>query len=564
MDDRRREGLMLFRMLGPMEVWAGKRQLPLGGTLQRGLLAVLLLNANQVVGTGRLIESLWSGNPPRTARADLHGRIARLRRTLRHGAGDDGPDRLSSRPPGYLLRVATGELDLDDFIRLTDQGCRSLAAGELDAARDALDAGLALWRGEPMEELPLTVCQATGAGWTERRLLAAEDLIEVDLRSGRHAQLASVLPPLVTEYPLRERLCGQQMLMLYRCGDPAGALAAYRRISADLRSELGLDAGPELQRLERAMLARDSSMESPTPGHLDSAPAPDAPGFPPWMAELPSPAQLTMDIRGFVGREEELAQLDALLDRAGDHPTAVPVSTLSGAAGVGKTALALHWAHQVRHLFPDGQLYVNLHGSGSDAPPLTPSEAIHGFLQALAYPPERIPATVDLRSALYRTLLSNRRVLVLLDNARDSAQVRPLLPGSAGCLVLVTSRDQLDGIVAEECAYPMVIGPLTPTAARHLLVRRLGAARIAAEPEPVRQLVASCARQPLALTLVAARAVMPGDRPHTILAAEIRAEAAASSPVHGPAAKRSVVVRSLTTIGPVRPMPALAAQRDGG
>ena len=247
-----------------------------------------------------------------------------------------------------------------------------------------------------------------------------------------------------------------------------------------------------------------------------------APGRPDGPPVPRGPAQLPPDVFGFVGRDAELAQLAGITAAAGAEPTAVVISALSGTAGTGKTALAVHWGHRVRGDFPDGQLYVNLRGFDPGGAVLSPSDAVRGFLGALEVPPENIPADLDAQVALYRSLLAGKRMVLVLDNARDSAQVRPLLPGANGCLVLVTSRNELTGLVAGHGARPLNLGLLSPAESRELLARRLGEARLAAAPAAVDEIVDRCARLPLALTIVAARAAMRPELPLVELAAELR------------------------------------------
>ena len=252
---------------------------------------------------------------------------------------------------------------------------------------------------------------------------------------------------------------------------------------------------------------------------------------------MPVPAQLPPTIAGFAGRDAELASLDAILPQPAANGTApartVVISAIAGTAGAGKTALALHWAHRVRDQFPDGQLYVNLRGFDPSGPLMDPDQALRGFFDAFGVPPERVPGGVEAKAGLYRSLLSGKRVLVVLDNARDTEQVRPLLPGSVGCLALVTSRNQLTGLIATEGAYPLDLDLLTVPEAYDLLIRRLGARRVAAERQAAEEIIASCARLPLALTIAAARAAARPGFPLAAIAAELRQSAALLDPFDG-------------------------------
>jgi DNA-binding SARP family transcriptional activator/tetratricopeptide (TPR) repeat protein len=550
---------MRFRVLGPLEVWDGSRRVPVGGPQQRALLAVLLLNANRVVPVEQLVAYLWGERPPATARGLLQGCVAQLRRALPAGAASQP---LVTRPPGYLLRVEPGELDLDRFEELVAAAEKTATAGRaeaLGAASALLAEALALWHGPALGGVPPATREARAASLEERRLGVLERRIDLDLRLGRQADLVGELRTLVREHPLRERPWAQLMVALAGTDRQAEALAAYRELRAILVDELGIEPATTLQQLERTVLAGENALatylgEAPpaavtptSPGPVVPAPrgsvAPAQPGpvvvaprgsvapAPPASVAAappaPVPAQLPAAVTAFTGRDEQLARLDGLIGAdpsrlvagepgmlVGGGPgavvggedgaaVAVPVVVVSGTAGVGKTALAVHWGQRVRGRFPDGQLYVDLRGYAS-APPLRPVDALAGFLPALGVPAERVPADPEQAAALYRTLLADRRVLVVLDNARDVEQVRPLLPGSPGCLVLVTSRDTLTGLVARDGAHPIGLDVLAAGEARALLDRLLGPARTAAEPAATADLADRCGRLPLALRIAAA------------------------------------------------------------
>jgi DNA-binding SARP family transcriptional activator/Tfp pilus assembly protein PilF len=505
---------MEFRILGPAEVWAGGWRVPITGSLRRALLAGLLLHANQVVATDALLALLWDGAPPRTAVASLQVMVHRLRRALEPVA----PGRLVTRPGGYLLVVQPGELDLDRFDQLVADGKAALAAGRPAEAAAALRRALELWRGPALLGAAVTEwLRGQAARLEERRLAALEDRIEADLRLGRHADLVPELEGLVSAAPLRprERLFGQLMVALYRSGRQADALAVYRRLRARLAGDLGLDPGSELQRLEQAILRNDPALAAPAAGGgADNlgAGAAAAPGV--------VPAQLPADVVDFTGRGGELEQLDTLLAPGGraqaeGGPTGTVIAIVAGTAGVGKTALAVHWAHRVASAFPDGQLYVNLRGHAS-APPLRAVEALTLLLRALGVDPERVPVEEQEAAGLYRSLLAGKRMLVVLDNAAGADQVRPLLPGSAGCVVLVTSRDRLDGLVAREGARRLTLGVLPPAEARALLSRIIDRERVEAEPPAAAELARLCAYLPLALRIAAANLAA---HPHHSIAA---------------------------------------------
>jgi DNA-binding SARP family transcriptional activator/predicted negative regulator of RcsB-dependent stress response len=481
---------MEFRILGPVEVWDGARRLDLGGPKPRALLAILLLHANQVVSTDRLVDELWGEAPPPTARSLVQVYVSRLRQTLhRCGDGSTPSPVLVTRPSGYLLRVEPGELDLDRFEELTIQARRAAADGDLARAAEGWRAALALWRGPALADASSEVLRRAVPRLEEARLVALEERLEADLSLGRHLELVGELEALVGEHPLRERLRRQLMLALYRSGRQAEALAVYHSTRQVLVEELGLEPSLALQELERAILLGDPALE------LASATTTQA-GYQP---ALPvAPCQLPPDIDDFTGRQDAIAQLQDLLEAG--QATAIVISAIAGKAGVGKTALAVHVAHRLRPCFPDGQLYVNLRGAEAQA--LDPAEVLAGFLRALGVDGARIPEGLEERARLYRARLADRRVLVVLDNAASEAQVRPLLPGGQGCAVLVTSRGRLAGL---EAAHPLVLDVLDGDQAVELLARLAGSARVAAEPQAARQLVGLCGLLPLALRIAGAR-----------------------------------------------------------
>jgi DNA-binding SARP family transcriptional activator/tetratricopeptide (TPR) repeat protein len=487
-----------FGVLGPLLVLDGDAPLPIPAAQHRRLLAALLARAGQVVSFDELAEQLWDGSPPPGARATLRDYVKRLRHELGPRAGG----RLVTRTPGYLIEVGAGELDLDRFTLLLRRGREAAREQRWAHARADLAAALEIWRGEPFADETLRSLEQTEVPrLNELRLEALEWRIEADLMLGRHDELIGELRRLIDRHPLRERLTEQLMLALYRSGRQSDALTAYQGIRSILRNELGVEPGPALAELQRRILAAD-------PDLLGGTSTPEVSG--------PRPAQLPLDVRGFAGREVELAELDAT-----EGPAVV-----SGTAGVGKTALAVHWAHRVADRYPDGQLYLNLRGFDPVESRTTPGAALRAMLEALGVAPPAIPEGLAAQAGLYRSTLHGRRVLIVLDNARDEEQVRPLLPGSPGCMVVVTSRSQLRGLVATEGAHPLVLDLLDVDGARRLLTQRIGADRIAAEPEAVREIVDRCARLPLALAVVAARAVANPHFPLSALAGELAREGA--------------------------------------
>jgi DNA-binding SARP family transcriptional activator len=482
---------MEFRILGPVEVWDGAQRLDLGGSKPRALLAVLLLHANQVVSTDHLVDQLWGEASPSTARNLVQVYVSRLRQALhRSRDGSAAAPVLMTRPSGYLLRVQSGELDLDCFEGLTADARRATTDGDLEGAAGRWRAALALWRGPALAGAASEVLRRTAVPRLEEaRLVALEERLEVDLGLGRHVELVGELEALVATHPDRERLRGQLMLGLYRSGRQGEALAVYRNTRQVLVEELGLEPSPALQELERAILRGDPAIAPALPVGAEARHQPASP---------PGPCQLPPDIDDFTGRQAAVAQVQELLE--GERATAIVISAIAGKAGVGKTALAVRVAHRLRPRFADGQLYVNLRGVEAQA--LDPADVLAGFLRALGVEGAVIPDGLEERVRLYRSRLADRRVLVVLDNAASETQVRPLLPGSQGCAVLVTSRARLGGL---EAAHALTLDVLDPDQAVVLLAKLAGPGRVAAEPEAAQQIVRLCGWLPLAVRIAGAR-----------------------------------------------------------
>ena len=494
---------MQVRLLGPVDVVVDGRPQPVAGRRRAGLLAVLALAAGEVVSADHLTEAVWGGEPP--ASNSLQSHISGLRAVLGQGA-------IVARPPGYMLELGPDGTAVQAAARQLAQG---IAAGDPARAVADLRAALDLWRGPPLGGVAGLPGLAGQAGRLERLLAQVQRaLAEARLAAGEHHQLTGELEQMAAAEPLDEQLHGQLMLALYRAGRPADALAAYDRIRRALAGDLGIDPGRELRDLHAAILRHDQSLAVPAPGPA-AAPA------------APAPAQLPLAVPGFTGRTAELARLDALLppdDRAGAAAPAAPaaVAVISGTPGVGKTSLAVHWAHRVAGRFPGGQLHADLRGFSPAGTAVSPADALHGFLLALGVPPDRVPADLDARAALYRSRLAGQRVLVVLDNARDPAQVRPLLPGTPGCLAVVTSRQQLTALAVTENARPLTLDLMSAAEARDLLTARLGGQRAAAEPDAADEIITLCARLPLALAIAAARAAARPGFTLAELAAELR------------------------------------------
>jgi DNA-binding SARP family transcriptional activator/CheY-like chemotaxis protein len=513
-----------FQVLGPLRAWQGDAALNLGPVQQRVVLAVLLLQQNRPIGRQQMINAVWGRAEPKCAVNLLQRHVSGLRRVLEpdrpaHAASDQ----VTWTEAGYLLTVPAGRLDAEIFDREVDRARRARADGDLAAAANGLRSALALWRGPACDGLTSPFLDAQRDRLGERLIGIVEERIELDLAIGDHDDLITELRRLIAEHPLRERLHGLLMRALYRSGRRADALAAFQDARLMLREELGVDPAAPLQRLHQQILTDDPDLAGA--GYRDVAA--DGGDSTSALAQLPHklpvPAQLPHSMPGFSGREAEIDRLNKLLSGDGcDAGRTIVVTAIAGTAGVGKTALAVHWAHQIRDRFPDGQLYVNLRGFDPAGSAVEPGEAIRAFLDALGVPPDRIPPDIEAQAALYRTLLADRRVLIVLDNARESRQVRQLLPGTPLSLVIVTSRNQLLSLVASDGVQPVALDLLPPTEARHLLARRLGKQRIAAEPTAVDQIIRSCAGLPLALSIVSARAATNMRLPLGDLAEELR------------------------------------------
>jgi DNA-binding SARP family transcriptional activator len=487
---------------------------PLPKGRQRTLLAVLLLRRGHALSAAELAELLWAPGPvPRSAAVTVRTYVKRLRQSL----GPGGRDRVVTAPDGYLIRVEPGELDIAVMEQELAAAWASARAAAWDQAAVQAGAALGLWRGEPLAdaELPPLAAQET-ARLAEMRLQARELRIEADLALARHAEAVTELPQLIAAYPVRERLYALLMLALYRCGRRAEALDTYRAARDVLAEEVGADPGPGLRALHQQILHDDPALAlPPTLGVRAGSCEPSADRVAQGTGGVPR--QLPAAVGGFTGRAAELAALTGLLDQADAQASGtVVISAVGGTAGVGKTALAVHWAHQVAGRFGDGQLYVNLHGFDPSGTPAAPEAAIRGFLDALGVPPERIPPGPEAQAGLYRSLLADKRMLIVADNARDEQQVRPLLPASPASLVLVTSRNQLGGLAAANGAGLISLDVLSHGEAVQLLAARLGAARAVAEPAAAGRIARLCAHLPLALAVAAARAAA---RPGFALAA---------------------------------------------
>jgi DNA-binding SARP family transcriptional activator/tetratricopeptide (TPR) repeat protein len=538
-----------FEVLGPLRGWRRDAELNLGSVQQRVVLAVLLLRADRPLSRDQLIAAVWGEDPPAYAVNLVHKHVARLRRVLEPARVRHAPSqRLAWTDAGYRLTVAESELDLGQFDRAVSEARRARAAGERAAAAAGLREALDLWRGPVCAGLSSPLLDAERDIQEERRLGVVEERIELDLESGDHRDLVPELRGLLAEHPLRERLWRLLMIALHRTGQTGAALVAFQEARRRFIDELGLEPTEQLNHVHEQILGGDPAVSPPpaapvevaqgstgtgtglvTLAQLAGGPGKPAPSglVAPLLGPDPAgpgagrlvPTQLPYQVPNFTGRRAELRRLDALL---GEDNAPAPVGVITGPPGVGKSALAVHWAHRVRHRFPDGQLHVNLLGFDPHHAALLPGEALRGMLDALGIPATMQPVAVPEQAALYRSLLTGRRVLILIDDARDADQVRPLLPGAPGCLVVVTSRHQMPGLVAAEGAWPVLLDVLGPDESRELMERRLGHERVAAEPAAVDEMVAGCAGLPLALSIAATRAALHPDFPLAAFARELR------------------------------------------
>ncbi|MFD6363210.1 BTAD domain-containing putative transcriptional regulator [Streptomyces roseolus] len=532
-----------FRLLGGIEVLTGGRAVDVGHTRQRCVLAALLVDAGRPVTVDRLIDRVWADHPPQRARDALYSYLSRLRRALAHAS--DPETEIARRGGGYVLRARPETIDIHHFRTLVS---RARAATDDEQAMSLYDRALGLWHGEPFGSVDGPWFRQQRDVLGQERLVAELDRNDRALRCGRHTALAAELRVRVEEHPLDERLAAQLMRALHHSGRPAEALAQYRRLHRVLAEELGIAPSEPLRTLHQRLLTsttatgsgagrtggagratEDSGGRHPAATVSDGAGAGGGAGdTPPGRLPYRAPRQLPPTSLHLIGRSAEIAFLDDLRpapaapSTATVTTTAAPLVTLSGPAGVGKTTLALHWAHRAKDGFPDGQLYIDLRGFAPDASPLPPDEAVHRFLEALGTRPSAIPADPTARSALFRTLVDGRRLLMVLDNARDTDQVRPLLPGTPHCLVLVTSRRRLAGLVVHHEARHLALDVLSPHAARELLTARLGPYHVHAEPDALAELVERCGRLPLALSIAAARATTSPGLSLSALVAELR------------------------------------------
>ncbi|MGW8743640.1 BTAD domain-containing putative transcriptional regulator [Streptomyces sp. NPDC055794] len=488
-----------FSVLGPVCAWRGEEQLPTGSPQQRALLAALLLREGRTATASELIDAVWGEEPPSQALAALRTYASRLRKVL-------DPGMLVSESGGYAVRgLAEGALDLAVAKDLAAEGEKARSAADLSHAREVLGRALALWDGEALAGVPGPYAEAQRVRLEEWRLQLLESRLDMDLEQGRHAEAVSELTALATAHPLWERLRELLMLALYRSGRQAEALAVYADTRRLLADELGVDPRPGLQELHQRMLQADPGLAEPPEPVAEPA------------AVRVYPAQLPATVPDFTGRAAFVSELSEVLASAEGRVMAV--SALAGIGGVGKTTLAVHVAHQARSAFPDGQLYVDLQGAGTR--PAEPETVLGSFLRALGTPDSAIPDSLEERAALYRAVLNGRRVLVLLDNAKDAVQVRPLLPGTEGCAAVVTSRARMVGLAG---AHLVDLDVMSPSEALSLFTTIVSPDRVASEREAALDVAGACGFLPLAIRIAASRLASRRTWTVATLAAKLRDE----------------------------------------
>jgi len=502
---------MRFRLLGPLEIRTGEDWRGIGAPKWRSVLAALLINAGQVVPADVLINEVWRDEPPAKAANLISIYVLRLRRLL----GEEYSALLVTRSPGYQLRLGPADTDVQVFETMVREGRRAYAAGDPETSAARLAEALALWRGSPLADVPPTpLVEAETERLAGLRLDAAELRIKAELACGNYAQVIPELRRLLADNPIREGLWLLLIQALDGAGRHAEALDAYGQARRAIADELGVDPGPELRQLYADLLAKDEKLAreggdaagSISAGTVTAGarPGESAPGRAQarvtWT--VPAPAQLPADVADFTGREDQVRHLCALLANAGAgaDPGAVRIALVAGSGGLGKTSLAVHAAHRLSGTFPDGQLYVDL--LGATAHPLHAADVLARFLRDLGVDGRDIPVDEDERAARYRTVLAGRRMLILLDNARDAAQVRPLLPGTASCAVMVTTRSRMPDLASTKL---VDLDVLDDDEALTLFTKVIGDERAAAEPEATAELLLACAGLPLAIRICAAR-----------------------------------------------------------
>ncbi|MGH3401808.1 MAG: BTAD domain-containing putative transcriptional regulator [Streptosporangiaceae bacterium] len=514
-------GALRLAVLGPLAASRGGVPLQLGSVRQRAVLGLLALHASDGLSREAIVDALWGQRPPRAAAGMVQKYVSQLRRLAGPGGGPE------AAPPGRPRVVCweggryrlTAEIcsDVAEFDELAEWARRAATDRDAGLACRLFEQAIALWRGEPLAGLEVLAAHSAVADLARRRIAVVVEFADVATTAGMTGRALGQLRAAAQLEVLDERVHARLMVALAATGQQAAALAVFEELRERLDQELGVRPGPELAEMHVRVLRQEipatvravSGTTWPAMTATGAAAIAEAAGNGHGEARAHAavaPRQLPPLGTTLAGRADELTVLDALRRRPPSGPGSVMISVISGTAGVGKTALAVYWAHQVADTFPSGQLYANLRGFGPGRDPVPPGEVLREFLGALGLPAEAIPAELDARTALYRTVLAGRQMLILLDNARDAEQVRPLLPSSSGCMVLVTSRSWLAGLAAAEAAVPITLDVLTQADAQALLAQRLSAERLHQEQAAAEELAAQCARLPLALSVAAARA----------------------------------------------------------
>jgi DNA-binding SARP family transcriptional activator/tetratricopeptide (TPR) repeat protein/DNA-binding XRE family transcriptional regulator len=538
-------------VLGPLVVWRAEVRAGLGAERQKAVLALLALQPGSVVTREKIIDAIWGERPPPGAANMIQSYVSRLREAVGQGGTRAAPrgaaagggrqrgarrgELLVSAGPGYLLQVSAGQLDVLEFSDLVAQARRVLAAGDVAGACETFERAVRLWRGDPVADVDMLNGHPAVTGLMRRRVAVVLEYAQVAGEAGWHDRVVEHLRALSDAEPLDERVHARLMIALAATGQQAEALQIFGQMRQRLDRELGIAPGPELADVHLQVLR---GQVAPAPGAAGATPvasttAADASGADANDTRTRGshqgpgtalPQQLPLATRHFAGRSGELKDLWAVLEDARGEAGTVVISAVGGMAGIGKTALAVHWAHQAAGRFPDGQLFADLGGAGPSGTPADPVQVIGSFLGSLGVPAAKLPASSQAQVALYRSILAGKQVLILLDNARDVSQVRPLLPGSPGCLVLVTSRARLTGLAVAEGAHLLDLDVLTEPEALELLARRLGSGPLATDPAAAAELVQLCGKLPLALAITAARAAARPGITLAGLAAELRSE----------------------------------------
>ncbi|MGW7577847.1 BTAD domain-containing putative transcriptional regulator [Streptomyces sp. NPDC054765] len=473
-----------------MEVTKDNQRIAIGGARQRTILALLLLNPGRIVSVDTLVETVWNGRPPATARTQVAICIAALRKRFKAEGCDN--EVIVTAHPGYLLALENHYVDSVEFERLTLHAQEAAKEQRTADAAALQEEALALWRGPALAGVAGTLVEDEMERLEELRLAGYDGYVGAQLELGHHADLIPGLVAVVRDHPLRERSRYALMLAQYRVGRRAEAMETFREGRAQFIEGLGLEPGPELRELHDAILRDDPSLMA------------SAVVVPKKATETPraAPLELPADIPAFVGREVPLASLHTLVQGQGRGPA---MGFITGGAGVGKTGLAVHWAHQAADDFPDGLLFADMWGYDENHEPAKATVVLGWFLRSLGVPEAEIPAETHERAALYRSVLADRRVLIVLDNVRSFDQVRALIPGSSRSCVLLTSRSLLEQLVVRHGALRIHLDVLRRQEATGLLAQFIGEDRVNAARTDAERLVELCDRLPLTVRIAAAR-----------------------------------------------------------